>query len=412
VSTDHHSLDYLLAPTDRSAFFAEHWEKAPLVLQRHEPAYYEELLASGDLDYILASACSVQSSSIELLRDGHSVRCKQDEGPAEIYQAYQQGHSVRVRGVQRLWPQMWRLCRNLQRDFGFPVKANLYCTPAHSKGTLRHHDCHDVFVVQVAGRKRWRISESVPHLPLQYVPSLPFEKSEVLFGLRGGAPLRQAAAGESDEPSREVTLEPGDSLYLPRGTAHTVWAEDSPSAHVTIGIYAITLLDLMSVALGQVANQDIRFRKSVPIGSTAGLSADQTLTDTFQSLLKAFSERADVATALDEVAGSFVSGMQAFGDGALMESSDPAGLSPDAEVQWWPGAAFRLTTLNGSVGLASCDATFTLPEAFGEPVRFIAQRPRFKIKELPGGMSPRSKVALVRQLIAKKFLQRRSPEQA
>jgi hypothetical protein len=310
-----------------------------------------------------------------------------------------------VKGVQRLWPQLWRLCRSLQRDFGFPVKANLYCTPANSQGTLEHYDCHDVFVVQIAGRKRWRISASAPRLPLQYVPGLAFENRDVLFALRG-ARTRAAAEEASDEPSREVLLEPGDSLYLPRGSVHRVWAEESPSAHVTIGVYAITLLDLMSVALGQVANQDIRFRKSLPIGATTGLDSDETLSDTFQSLLAAFATRADVTAALDELAGSFVAGMEAFGDGTLMESGEPAGLSPDAEVQWWPGSVFRLTTLNGSVGLASCHASVTVPEALGEPVRFIAERPRFKIKELPGGMSPHSKVALVRELIEKKILRR------
>jgi ribosomal protein L16 Arg81 hydroxylase len=402
--TDHHNLDYLVSPTARSAFFTQYWEKKPLVLQRREPAYYEALLGSGDLDYILASACSLQSSSIELLRDGHIVNCKPDERPAYLYQAYQQGHTIRVRGVQRLWPQLSHLCRNLQRDFGFPVKANLYCTPANSTGTRQHSDCHDVFIVQIAGRKRWRISEAVPSLPLQYVPGLPFEKSEILFALRAGAPEREAATEKNDEPSREVLLEPGDSLYLPRGMAHEVWTEDNPSAHVTVGIYVITLMDLMAVALGQVAHRDIRFRKSLPIGSTAGLITDDALDDVFQSLLKVFSQEANLSAALDEISGSFVWGMQAFGDGALMKWSDPTGLSLEAEVQWWPGTVLRLTTLNGSVGLASCHASFTAPDSLGEPIRFIAQRPRFKIGELPGGLSPRSKVVLVRHLVEKKIL--------
>jgi len=99
-----------------------------------------------------------------------------------------------------------------------------------------------------------------------------------------------------------------------------------------------------------------------------------------------------------------VSGMQAFGDGALLAAGEPIALGPDVEIQWWPGVVFRLTTLNGSVGLASCDASVTAPEALGEPLRFIAGRRRFKIKELPGGLTPRSKVALVRQLIEKKML--------
>jgi hypothetical protein len=109
------------------------------------------VLGGADLDGIVASACSLQPSSVELLCDGRIVECKRDERPADVYHAYRQGHSVRVKGVQRLWPPLWQLCRRLQQDFGFPVKANLYCTPANSRGTLQHYDCHDVFVIQVAG---------------------------------------------------------------------------------------------------------------------------------------------------------------------------------------------------------------------------------------------------------------------
>lgn len=407
MKTHRPDLDGLLSPTDRSAFFAEHWEQAPLVVQRRQPAYYESLLGGADLDGIVASACSLQPSSVELLRDGRIVECKRDERPADIYRAYRQGHSVRVKGVQRLWPPLWQLCRRLQQDFGFPVKANLYCTPANSRGTLQHYDCHDVFVIQIAGRKRWRISASIPPLPLEDVPRLAFERHDASVGLRGGTSKREpgpADQREHDEPTREVVLEAGDTLYVPRGTVHKVWAEDSPSAHVTVGIYVITWLDLVAVALGQVAREDVRFRRAVPIGATTGLIGDETLREIFQSLLREVSQHANLAAALDELAGRFVSGMQAFGDGALLEAGEPIALGPDVEIQWWPGVVFRLTTLNGSVGLASCDASVTAPEALGEPLRFIAGRPRFKIKELPGGLTPRSKVALVRQLIEKKML--------
>ena len=52
-------------------------------------------------------------------------------------------------------------------DLGHPVQANAYATPAGAQGFAVHHDTHDVFVLQVAGEKRWLVYEPALELPLK-----------------------------------------------------------------------------------------------------------------------------------------------------------------------------------------------------------------------------------------------------
>ena len=51
-----------------------------------------------------------------------------------------------------------------------PRQVNAYVTPAQNTGFSDHYDVHDVFVLQVAGEKRWRIREPVHPSPLRDQP--------------------------------------------------------------------------------------------------------------------------------------------------------------------------------------------------------------------------------------------------
>ena len=55
----------------------------------------------------------------------------------------------------------------LEETLGHPAQANAYYTPRAAQGLPVHHDTHDVFVLQVAGEKRWLVYEPALELPLQ-----------------------------------------------------------------------------------------------------------------------------------------------------------------------------------------------------------------------------------------------------
>ena len=49
------------------------------------------------------------------------------------------------------------LSTNLALELDHPVQINAYLTPPAEQGLDIHFDFHDVIVVQLAGRKRWRV---------------------------------------------------------------------------------------------------------------------------------------------------------------------------------------------------------------------------------------------------------------
>jgi hypothetical protein len=126
------------------------------------------------------------------------------------------------------------------------VQANAYSTPASSRGFGVHHDTHDVLVLQVAGRKRWRLYEPLLELPLK-------------------TQRWSAQLGDPGEPVDDVTLDAGDTLYLPRGWSHEAVAADADSLHITVGLHPHTRIDALRDALSECAD-DVEFRRALEPG--------------------------------------------------------------------------------------------------------------------------------------------------
>lgn len=104
--------------------------------------------------------------------------------------------------------------------------VNAYAAVGGSGTFDKHWDTHDVFAVQLIGRKRWRLYSTTFKNPLPHQKSRDYKES---------CPK---------EPILDVILEAGDLLYIPRGW----WHEASPidgeeTFHAAIGTYPIKIKD-------------------------------------------------------------------------------------------------------------------------------------------------------------------------
>ena len=135
-----------------------------------------------------------------------------------------------LQGLHRLWPPLIDFVRQAVDDLGHPVQANAYITPPTNRGFDPHYDVHDVFVLQASGQKRWIVHEPVHDHPL---PSQPWTQHR--------AAIAERVTGE---PVIDTVLSAGDALYLPRGWVHSAQALDTTSIHLTIGVSAVTGLDV------------------------------------------------------------------------------------------------------------------------------------------------------------------------
>ncbi|MCW2665760.1 MAG: Cupin 4 family protein, partial [Frankiales bacterium] len=160
-----------------------------------------------------------------------------------------------LQSLHRLHPPVGRFCRALAAELGHPTQCNAYVTPGgDAQGFDYHHDTHDVFVLQVSGRKRWVVHEPVLALPL---PSQARSGSDL---------VREGAA-----PLLDIELEAGDCLYLPRGYVHAALTTDEHSVHLTVGVLSTTWYDVLSDAI-TLAAQELEFRDALPVQPAEGLA--------------------------------------------------------------------------------------------------------------------------------------------
>jgi JmjC domain len=162
---------------------------------------------------------------------------------APLTERLRAGATLVVDSVNELFEPVGELAAALEHDLRERIQVNLYAGWGTTHGFDVHWDDHDALIIQIAGRKRWRVhGVSRPH-PLQRDVELP-ERPE-------------------GEPIDDFMLEDGDVLYLPRGHWHDVSAVGEQSLHLTIGFTRATGVDLVAWLADQ-ARADELFRADLP----------------------------------------------------------------------------------------------------------------------------------------------------
>jgi ribosomal protein L16 Arg81 hydroxylase len=282
----------LLAPVRPERFFEQHWESRPLHIQRSEGHYYTQLLTNRDVEALISSG-GLRYPAIQLARDGGfyppEAFTKNIRSGGDIFTGipdldriraeYQSGATISLPGFHRAWEPLGTLAAAIEEDFDHPVHTNVYITPGNAIGFSPHYDTHEVFVLQIAGGKRWRIHK--PPVPLPH-RSQPFDP-------RSYTP---------STPLFECDLAPGDLLYLPRGFVHTTATSDSFSVHVTLGITVYTWIELLTEWV-QLSKHSGRFRRALPPGFAGNEEIRQALGDELRRMTAELQSMTNYNTFLD-----------------------------------------------------------------------------------------------------------------
>jgi lysine-specific demethylase/histidyl-hydroxylase NO66 len=287
------------------------------------------------------------------------------------------GASVVLQALHLNWHPAAVYCRNLEAALGCPVQANAYYTPASAQGFSVHHDTHDVFILQVAGRKRWRVYEPILELPLKHQRWSP-------------------TMGDPGEPCLEISLEAGDTLYLPRGWPHEAASTDQSSLHLTIGLHPYSRLDALRAAVDGLGD-DIELRRSV--------SSDGALPDVLMDRLAARLSPDQVAARMRR---RFVATRPPIRDAQLEQVESLDSLTLDRRLE-------RRPTVIADLELSDADATLlfegkelVFPAKASRAVAYIcATDGPFTAAELPGRLDERGRLVLSRRLIREGFVRAR-----
>jgi hypothetical protein len=258
------------AATD--AFADRYWSREPLLVRGADPSGFRDLLDLDGVDELL-SRRGLRTPFLRLAKDGTVLDSASFTGSGgvgaeiadqvrddKVAALFADGTTVVLQALHRTWPAVIDFCTLLAAELGHPVQANAYVTPPSSRGFSAHYDVHDVFVLQLAGRKHWTVHAPVHADPLRTQPWNDHASAV-------------AARARDDEPTLDTVLEPGDVMYLPRGWLHAATALGEVSAHLTVGVHVVTRYALVE-ALAALVASDERLRVSLPLGIDVAEPAD------------------------------------------------------------------------------------------------------------------------------------------
>ncbi len=267
------------------------------------------------------------------------------------------------------------------------MQINAYVTPPENQGFAAHYDNHDVFVLQIAGTKRWRIHEPVLRDPL------PDQKWEQRRG--------EVAARAAEEPLLDTVLAPGDALYLPRGYLHSATALGELTIHLTVGVHPVTRYALARELL-EAATADPALRESLPMGAELAdpgvLSAHLAAT---ARALAGFAEHGVDAHAdrvADRVATMLAAGTRPEPLAPLAQGAAAATLTPTTALRARAGLRYTLRASEDAVVLKVIDRTVSLPANVATALKGVLSGEPFAVSEL-AGLDPAEQLVLARRLL-------------
>jgi ribosomal protein L16 Arg81 hydroxylase len=247
-----------------------------------------------------------------------------------------------------------------------------------------HYDEIDVIVIQLQGTKQWYISNEPSVLPNKW---------------------KTTAEGVPRFDSYQtVDVGPGDFIYLPRGTAHTV-KSTSESIHLSIGFVPLTVRDGVNAVLDHLSDELKSIRQNL------GIRADRLNEQSSQATINQ-----QIREALQELQTQC--GSDQFIDYALKRrrakmiaelpklTSKPifSALQPTTKVSHNPHAMIEMLSTPDAVDLCLPGEHIIVHKGAQQSLEFIVNTPTFTISQLPGDFGNDVKVALVSRLVSSGFL--------
>ena len=241
------------------------WPVLPKFYHR-DPASFERLLTPAQVAALIDNECLARQY-LAVFKDGGKVDPRAYSSDDHLMprrgsmrRFLDQGHTVSLRGLQKLLPPVAGLCADLATETGCVVHANAYYTPAGHSGLRYHYDPYVTLVVQLAGRKVWPIHPPMVDNPVR----------EYLSFTDMGFSEKQLEFLANTAPPIERELAPGDVLWLPRGFVHAPYAVgDEPSLHLTFALKQRTphwVASQLAARSGGAGRRAARFRNAGGVG--------------------------------------------------------------------------------------------------------------------------------------------------
>jgi hypothetical protein len=231
-------MSLLLGPMAPKVFFRDHFQKTLVYIPANHANRFADIFGLSDFHHILNyghltyprvrvtdNKNTIHKYDIIEDVDRYFNNKNDDIDRDKLMLAIAKGGTVVIDKIYELIPALDTFIDGLSRETGIRFSANGYFTPSETLGVNPHFDRHDVFAVQIHGSKVWYYRED-HHILSQ--------------------PMRKQAVPTFDDAWNEVTLHPGDVLYVPRGLWHCTRTDNVNSLHIAVGCYPLTVSDWLT----------------------------------------------------------------------------------------------------------------------------------------------------------------------
>ena len=378
-------------------FAEQYWGRRPLLTRAAQlPARFDDLLGESAVDELL-SRRGLRTPFLRMAKDGDIVapaRYTRGGGAGAgagdqvaddmVLQQLDDGATLVLQALHRTWPPLVAFGSQLSGELGHPVQINAYVTPPQNRGFAAHYDVHDVFVLQVAGRKQWRVHSPVLADPLR---DQPWEQRRTAVAQRA-----------RETPLIDEVLAPGDALYLPRGYLHSAVAVGELSIHLTVGVHPLTRYQLVRHLLDAAAS-DPALRMSLPMGVDLGDPAvlEPHLRDTV-SALRSYLDTISVEPVAERITSDLIRQTRAAPIAPLEQLAAAESVDAATLMRLRPGLRCTLVRDDAGLRLRMLDKAVPLPLGAEAALKTVLVGRAFAPGELPG-LDPVEQLALVRTLL-------------
>lgn len=314
-------------------------------------------------------------SRVDLRRDSKVIEDALD--PGKIYEHFRSGKTLIQGGLNHIRPNLRTLARIMTEKFAAKSEVVAFLTPAGHRGAPVHSDPTDVYVIQLEGTKRWQV----------------WPTPEVR---RVGDDLKHDTL-QLPEPVLDVSLRPGDVLYVPHNTPHMATAEESASLHLTIIAGPRMWSQLLSTMVQETLHNSPEFWSRPRLDDTS-VDHAQIMREKVEELISRLRSM-DLAQQLLQArdTGRAYRGVQQgrfFQDHAQIDAVDAS-----TKLVAIPDVASFLDVKNGVATVRILGNTLTMPEVIASRLKTASHESPFRAGAFLVGEGEDRSVSVAKQLM-------------
>ena len=364
----------LIAPVTEDDFFATYHDQQFLHVPAPNADKFADVMSWDILTNMLNMTSIWSATSLAIVLDKREIPAEQYCRPAidrnnqqnlqpdaeKVKSWLRRGASLVTNDVDTLWPGTAAAADALEQRFGGKVQSNLYCSWNQRQAFDTHFDTHEVFALHVAGEKVWNIYEGRLDNPIA---------NEAFKGLEQEYHDQHRGA-----IAAEVTLRPGDLLYIPRGQYHDALASSDGAIHLSFGLTHVIGIDVMTMLFEQ-AIADPLFRSNLP-PPEAGPEQRRRWLEELGARLYDIAKSDTLAQTLEAYRQTFHyhrGGFDLPADAFDQNNDERFGVI----VQ-----SLEVVNTDGKFVLQSAKGAVPIPDELADPISWIVDRENFSLVEL------------------------------